>query len=158
MPRNFTDNLKANLIKTSGQEPVNLLEIYSEQVFTDRILVTDCVREIVSNGKTYTPYNFSLTIQNDRSNETPTATLSFDNVSRALTRWLEQLQGAPKAKLLYLKIQESDPDTLELNVLFDLKNISINRRTISGRLGFDETINKIGNKTQYRKINSPGLF
>lgn len=158
MPRSLTDNLKANLIRTVGTEPVDLIEIYSEQIYTDRILLTNCSREIVSNGKTYAPYPFSLTIQNDRSNETPTASLEFDNVSRGLTRWLEQLQGAPKAKLLHYKIQESDPDTLELNVLYDLKNITVNRSKISGRLGFDETINKIGNPVQYRKINSPGLF
>lgn len=158
MTRSLTDNLKANLIRTQGEEPVNLIELYSSQIFTDRIRVTDSLKEIVSNGNIYTPFPFSLTIANDQSNESPIAQLEFDNISRAITRWLEQLQGAPKAKLRHMKIQVSDPDTLEIDITYDLKNITVNRRRVSGRLGFDETINKIGNIIQYRKDNSPGLF
>lgn len=158
MTRPLTDNLKANLIRTQGEEPVNLLEIFSEQVFTDRIRVTDSIREIVSNGQTYTPFPFALVIHTDQSNEAPQAKIELSNISRAITRWLEQLQGAPKAKVRHMKVQVSDPDTLEVDITYDLKNITINRQTISGRLGFDETISRIGNVTQYRKENSPGLF
>ena len=158
MTRALTDNLKANLIKTQGEEPINLLEIYSLELYTTPIMVTDCLREVVSNGKTYTPYPFALTLANDQSNEAPTAQIQIDNVSRTLTRWLEQLQGAPSAKVRHMKVQASDPDTIEIDILYDLKNVTLNRRTITGRLGFDETINKIGNNQQYRKENAPGIF
>jgi len=158
MTRPLTDNLKANLIRLVGEEPVNLLEIYSKDIPTSVIRVTDHLREIVSNGQTYVPYPFSLTISNDQSSQSATANLSLDNVSRALPRWLEQLQGAPHAKLRHMKIQIADPDTIEIDYLYDLKSITVTRQTISGRLGYDEIINKIGNPTTYRPINAPGLF
>ena len=158
MPRIFSPSMKANLIRTSGEEqPIILLEI-TNVLITGTIRLARSSRDIHSNGNDYVACWFECAIPDDQAEQLPRARLEVDNVGRSLTRWLEQLQGAPKTKVRFILIQESNPDFVEWDIQMDLVNLTVNRSKITGNLGFNDTLNERCVNILYRPYNAPGLF
>jgi len=158
MPRVFSPSMKANLIRTSGdQQPVVLLEI-TNTLLTGTIRVARASEDIHSNGNDYIACWFETSLPDDQAEQLPRAKLEIDNVGRSLTRWLEQLQGAPETKVKFILVQESDPDFIEWSIEMDLMNLTVNRFKVSGNLGFNDTLNVRTTNVLYRPITAPGLF
>ena len=158
MPRNFTDRLKANLIRTSvNQSPIVLLEISNPLLTTPiRIVRDNC--DVVSNGNTYTSCMLDVSLPDEKEKEMPRATLSIDNVSRTLTRFFEQLQGGPDTQVRFMQILRSDPDVIEYDITLDIINVSVTPYRITGTLSYDNLVNKQSVTRVYNKLTAPGLF
>ena len=158
MPRIFSPGMQANLIRTSGQEqPVILLEI-TNVILSGTIRVARAAKDIRSNGNDYPACWFECSLPDDLQEQLPRAKLEIDNVGRSLTRWLEQLQGAPETKVRFILVQESNPDFIEWDIVMDLMNLTVNRKKITGNLGFNDTLNQRCVNVLYRPNNAPGLF
>lgn len=158
MARNFTDKLKANLIRTSVNEsPIVLIEI-SNPLLTNPIRIVNDYEDVVSNGQTYAACMFDVALPEEREKEMPTASIAIDNISRELTRFFEQLQGGPDTKIRFMQILRSDPDVIEYNIFMDLINVSVNPFRLTGKLSFDNLANKQGMTRIFNKVTAPGLF
>lgn len=158
MARNFTDNLKANLIRTSVNEsPIVLLEI-TNPLITNPIRIVRDHKDVVSNGNTYTACMFDVSLPEEKDKEMPSASISIDNVSRTLTRFFEQLQGGPDTSVRFIQILRSDPDTIEYDITLDLVNVIVTPYRVSGKLSYDNLANKQSVTRVYNKYTSPGLF
>lgn len=158
MPRNFTNTLKANLIRTSVDEsPIVLIEI-SNPLLSNPIRLVRDNKDVVSNGITYTACMFDVSLPSEQEKEMPKATLAVDNVSRTLTRFFEQLQGGPDTSVRFIQILRSDPDVLEYDITLDLVNVSVTPFRVTGTLSFDNLANKQSVTRIYNKVTAPGLF
>lgn len=158
MPRNFTQTMKANLIRTSVLEsPIVLIEI-SNPLLSNPIRLVRDNKDVVSNGKTYTACMFDVSLPSEQEKQMPKATLAIDNVSRTLTRFFEQLQGGPDTSVRFIQILRSDPDVFEYDITLDLVNVSITPFRVTGTLSFDNLANKQSVTRIYNKVTSPGLF
>lgn len=158
MPRNFTDTLKANLIRTSvGESPIVLIEISNPLLVNPIRLVRDN-KDVVCNDLTYTSCMFDVALPSEQEKEMPKATLAVDNVSRTLTRFFEQLQGGPDTSVRFIQILRSDPDVLEYDITLDLVNVVVSPFRITGTLSFDNLANKQSVTRIYNNVTAPGLF
>jgi len=158
MAKNFSDTLKANLIRTSAEEsPLCLLTIENDMLGTPIRVVRDFT-DVVSNGETYAACNFDYSLPNESENEVPRCQLSIDNVGRTLTSMFEQLQGAPETTCYFQLIKRSEPDFVEFDIKMDLVNVTITRFRVQGDLQFDRTLNRPAISQIYNKRNAPGLY
>jgi hypothetical protein len=158
MARNFSNNLKANLIRLNVNEsPIVLIEI-SNPILTNPIRIVNDHKDVVSNNKTYTSCMIDVALPEEKDKEAPNATISIDNVSRTLTRFFEQLQGGPDTKVRFMQILRSQPNVIEYNISLDLVNVKVTPYKITGTLSYDNLLNKQSVTRVYNKINSPGLF
>lgn len=158
MPRTFSPSMKANLILTSAKEqPTILLEIENELLSTP-IRVARSSNDIRSNGNDYPACWFETTIPDDLQEQLPRAKLAVDNIGRSMTRWLEQLQGAPKTTVNFILVQESNPDFVEWNMVMDLMNFTVNRKQITGNLGFNDNTNQKAVAQEYNPRTANGIF
>lgn len=158
MARNFSNNLKANLIRTNVDEsPIVLIEI-SNPLLTNPIRIVNDHKDVVINNNTYTSCMIDVALPEEKDREMPSATLSIDNVSRTLTRFFEQLQGGPDTKVRFMQILRSQPNVIEYNISLDLVNVKVTPYKITGTLSYDNLLNKQSVTRVYNKITSPGLF
>lgn len=158
MAKNYSNTLKANLIQTSAEEAIlYTLEINNTALAQPIRLVADKT-DIVSNGDTYVACMFDIAMPNETQGEAPRVVLSIDNISRDITRFLEQLQGAPQTTGMIQQIKRSDPDFIEFDMTMDLINVSITKFKISGELKFDRTLEEPSINQIYNKRNAVGLF
>lgn len=158
MPKPFSDDLKANLIQTSADEsPLYILEINNAMLGQPIRLVRDN-EDVVSNGDTYVACMFDLKLPNESKTEVSRAVLSIDNISRDITRFLEQMQGAPNTSATITMIKRSDPDFVEFSFTMDLINISVTRYRINAQLQYDRTLNEPACNQIYNKRNAVGLY
>lgn len=159
MPKNFSDALKANLIRTTADEsPLYLLTIDNTILSNPIRLVRDNC-DIVSNGLTYTSCGFDLVIPDEKAKEASKASISINNISRTLTRYFEQLQGGGSNTTALIQIiTRSTPDVVEVSYDMDLDNVTITKKTITANLTFDRVLQKRACNVIYDKFTSPGLF
>ena len=158
MAKNYSNTLKANLIQTSAEESIlYTLEINNTALAQPIRLVADKT-DIVSNGDTYVACMFDISMPNETQGEAPRCILGIDNISRDITRFLEQLQGAPQTTVTVQQIKRSDPDFIEFELTMDLINVSINKFRIQGELRFDRSLEEPAINQIYNKRNAVGLF
>lgn len=156
--RQFTDGMKANLVQVSScQIPIVLLEIRNE-ASPDVIYLAQDSEDVYSNGQVYSACYFEVSLPDDKESQIPRAAIAVPNIGRELTRWFEQLQGAPKTKVTFKIIQKHDPDTIELEYKMDLVNIVLTNKRVTGNLSYRDTLNKDAVPIQYRPETAPGLF
>jgi hypothetical protein len=153
----YTATFKESVNSTSGQAPVYLLEITHAQLLVPVRLVND-TQDLVSSGNTFTAYPFRITLPTDLAGELPRAVLTFDNIGRELTQWIDASFGGKGAQVRVMQVMRDTPDVLEYDITLDLVNVSQNMVEIGASLGFDDTLNLSGLPITYRPDVAPGLF
>ncbi len=89
-------------------------------------------QSITSNGTEYLPLAFNFTMPQDGEGQR-SARIEMDNVDRRLS---EFLLGAGVVNITVNEqlIQADDPNTIEITRDYYLRNVSINRKSVSGEL------------------------
>ena len=88
---------------------------------------------VVSNGLTYMPYPFSLTLPLDTGDKIPQITLTIDNVDQMLVDAIREMEIAPTVRVQL--ITSSFPDIVEKDLDFlKLRNVSYDAMSITGTL------------------------
>lgn len=88
---------------------------------------------ITSNGVTYQPYPFTLTLPLDTGDKIPQITLTIDNVDQLLTDAVRELELAPSIRVQL--VTSSFPDLVEKDLDFlKLRNVSYDAMSITGTL------------------------
>lgn len=112
---------------------------------------------VTSNGITYQPYPFSLSLPLDTGDKIPSIQLMIDNVDQMLTNAIRELQEAPGIRI---QLVTSDfPDLVEKDLDFlKLRNVNYNAMSITGTL---EVASIWARKFPAERIDPtrfPGLF
>lgn len=157
MPKQYTSVFKEEVASTSGEEPVYLAEITHPQLSVPIRIVRDN-QDLVSNGNTYIALPFDVQLPDDVSGQLPEAAIRFDNVGRELTQWIDQSQGGKGAQIRLMQVLRSDPDVIQYDANLDLLAVQQNGAYITGKLGYEDTLNLPLLAMSFRIDNTPGLF
>ncbi|MCB1710936.1 MAG: DUF1833 family protein [Candidatus Riesia sp.] len=159
MAKNFSNALKANLIISSSDDDALYLLTISNVLFSDPIRLVNDSCDIVSNGETYVSCQFRMILPNETDKQASTASIEIDNISRSVTRFLEQLQaGGHNTQAFIQVITRSTPNIVEYQSLFDMSGIQVTKYKITAQLTYQSVLNKRACKRVYDKRTSPGLF
>jgi hypothetical protein len=158
MARDYSDNFYKTVNSTEASEfPLILLEISHADLDTPIRVVND-MQDVTHDGDIFTAIAFRVTLPDDKSQGTPKASLSIDNIGKELVAWLELADGGKGATVRMMQILRSDPDVVEFEITMNLSNVKMTPIEISGDLSYEDLLNRPGTAVQYRPSNSPGLF
>lgn len=88
---------------------------------------------VYSNGVTYYPYPFNITLPLDTGDRIPQITLTIDNVDQLLTNAVRELELAPSIRLQL--VTSAFPDLVEKDLDFlKLRNVTYDAMSITGTL------------------------
>lgn len=154
----YTTKGRRNLLATSAEEPFLVaLEITHPELEVP-IRVVNNTENVTILGDEFIACQFQLTLPDDVDQQVPKARLSVDNIGRELTQWLEVSNGGKGAKCRILMVLPSEPDIIEYEMTMDLTGLSIDNISVSGDLGYQETLNQPAVAIRYDTITAPGLY
>jgi hypothetical protein len=88
---------------------------------------------VVSNGITYHPFPFHLTLPLDTGDKIPNITLTIDNVDQMIVDAIREMEIAPSIRIQL--VTSSFPDLVEKDLNFlKLRNVSYDSMSIQGTL------------------------
>jgi len=121
------------------------------------IWLTDNSEDVVSRGRTFIGYPFSLELPSDEQGNISEARLSIDNVSRSL---IDEIRGLTDALRLTIEIvMASTPDTVEYSANdYLLRDVTYDALTISGTLSQDNFLAEPYPAGIMSAAMFPGLF
>lgn len=155
--RSLSNNAKIAITANNTSEVfLPLLKIEHDDLTEDLLFVRN-TEQVVSNGDTYLPCSFDLNLPAEKDGQINNASLTIDNVDRAIVTAVRSISSPPLITLSI--VLASDPDTLEAGPLeFTLRNVSFNVKTVSGELVYEDRLflNIPGNK--FDPFLFPGLF
>lgn len=154
----FSQAGRRNLLATSADEPIVVLAEITHADLAVPIRVANDTQAITVEGNEFVACPFTLTKPDDVDQQTPTASISVDNIGRDLTQWLEVSGGGKGAKLRMIAVRRSDPSVLEFDMTMDLTGLSINPLTVDGSLGYKNTLLQSAVAVRYDPITSPGMW
>lgn len=158
MPANYSDTARQNLLATSAEEPFLVaIEISHADLSVPARFVNDS-QNIFIGGDEYFATAFRVALPDDKDQQLPQARLEVDNVGRELTQWLEFSRGGKGARCRILQVLRSDPDLIEFDMTMDLTGLVIDNMTVSGLLGFKNTLGQTAVAIRFDPLTSPGLW
>lgn len=116
--------------RESADAGLCLLTVYHPMMETYRFVRN--TEDITSRGDVYTACPFDLDILND-NDQPPRATLTFQNVDRAIGIQLAQLVGPPQVTIEVISSAHLD-DPIMLAARLKLKNVNVDPLVLSGDL------------------------
>jgi hypothetical protein len=112
---------------------------------------------VVSNGITYIPYPFNLTLPLDTGDKIPTITLTIDNVDQLLVDAIRELEVAPSIRVQL--ITSVFPDLVEKDLDFlKLRNVTYDAMSITGTLEVASVWARKFPSEQVDPVHFPALF
>lgn len=158
MPRLKSSKFRRAAQSVSADEsPLILLEVRHALLAEPMRFVND-VQDVVSNGQNYVAAQFGFQWPDDQDKQTPRAQLRLSNGRGDVGAFFERTNGGRGATIRVLQIMRSAPDFLEDDLVLDLTNIEVKAVSVSGQLGYDDVLNKVGTAATYRPETAPGLF
>ncbi|MDH5393949.1 MAG: DUF1833 domain-containing protein [Gammaproteobacteria bacterium] len=158
MPREYSKSRNLAVNRTASRDyPVILLEISHADLTTPVRVVKDNV-DLTSNGDLFVAMPFDITLPDDPQGGLPKASLSIDNVGKELMGWLESSNGGQGSSCRIMEVLRSDPNTIEWEATMQLDGISATPLVVSGRLSFDDILNKPAVLAVHDQSTTPGIF
>lgn len=158
MPVQYSDAARQNLLATSADEPFLVaIEITHADLTIPARFVNDS-QSILIEGNEFFPTAFRVALPDDKDQQLPQARLEVDNVGRDLTQWLEFSRGGKGARCRIIQVLRSDPNLIEFDMTMDLTGLVIDNMTVSGLLGFQNTLGQTAVAVRFDPLTSPGLW
>jgi len=158
MPKSVSNIYKETVNSTGAAEaPLIALEITHPDLVTPIRVVNDN-QDLVHLTETFVAMAFRIDLPTDEDRGLPQARLAVDNVGREMMQWLEASDGGAGAKVRIIQLLRSAPDTVEWEITMDLSNVKATMLEVTGRLGFEDLLNRPGVTLTYRPDTAPGLF
>lgn len=119
--------------------------------------VANNLKPIVSRGKEFVAWPFSLTLAVDDGERLPVVKLLIDNVDRRIIETLRIVSEPPEVKLEL--VVAALPDAVELVIDFlVLTDIEYNATTITGSLQSNNVLSRKYPASRYDPVEFPSLF
>lgn len=158
MPVQYSDAARQNLLATSADEPFLVaIEITHADLTIPARFVNDS-QNILIQGNEFFSTAFRVALPDDKDQQLPQARLEVDNVGRDLTQWLEFSRGGKGARCRIIQVLRSDPNLIEFDMTMDLTGLVIDNMTVSGLLGFQNTLGQTAVAVRFDPLTSPGLW
>lgn len=158
MPVSYSSEARQNLLATSAEEPFLIaIEISHADLAVPARFVNDS-QNILIQGNEFFATAFRVALPDDKDQQLPQARLEVDNVGRELTQWLEYSRGGKGARCRIIQVLRSNPDLIEFDMTMDLTGLVIDTMTVSGLLGFQNTLGQAAVTVRFDPLSSPGLW
>jgi hypothetical protein len=157
MSRNVSATFKQAAFAQETDEAFLVLITLDHEDLTSPIRVVNNQVAITSNGNTFQPYAFKLTVPDDTERNLSQGRLSIDNISREIIEAIRSISSAPSVTIQV--VLASDPDTVEIEYSdFELKNITYDAEVVSGNLVIETFVKEPFPGESFTPGNFPGLF
>ena len=156
MSRLVSNTFKSTAFGSQTDEAYLVLITIDHEEMDEPFHVTSNGIAIVSNGITFFPYPFTLTLPDDTERPFSQGRLTIDNVSQTMTwtRWF----NTPVLITIQI-VLASDPDIIEVEFPnFELTEISYNEQTVSGSLSIESFTDEPFPGDAFIPSFFPGLF
>ena len=144
------------LVLTLGNSTTLVTEVATTITYVHILRFVNNHESVVSNGNTYLGLAFNFTMPQDGENQR-SAGIEMDNVDRRLSTFLLGA-GVVDITVNEQLILISDPDTAEITRDYSLKNVTINRKTVSGELMYLQYLNDSFPTLTKTPSRFPGVF
>lgn len=158
MARSVSQAARQNINATGADEPLLVLLEIAHSALAIPVRVVADTQDITVGGELFQACPFNISLPDDVDQQLPQATLEIDNIGRELTQWLEASGGGQGATCRILQLLRSTPNVIEFDITMDLTGIKVTQTTVSGQLGFVDTLNQPAVAVRYDPLTSPGLF
>lgn len=142
-----------------GNVPIHLLDV----TYTDNngqvqnFYFCDQYVPITSNGTTYQPAAFQITLGEDSSDSMPTVNLQFDSGDRQLIRELRENNKAPRIQVRV--VLSSTPNTAEIGPIeFTVSQFTAKSSSIDMTLDVEPILNEPIPSAKFTPTLFPGLW
>src|SRR3990167_2193641 len=133
-----------------------LLTISHADLATPIRVSSDAVNT-VSNGETFIPFPFSLSLPDEVTDSPPSVRLSIDNVDRTIMGTIREID-TPLSIRLEVVAASSPDDVLAGPFDFSLRQADGDAASISGELRFEDVLNEPSPAGKFTPAVAPGLF
>ncbi|OMG88012.1 DUF1833 family protein [Achromobacter xylosoxidans] len=158
MPITYSNEARQNLLSTSANEPFLVaIEIKHADLAIPARFVNDS-QNIEIEGNEFFATAFRVALPDDKDQQLPQARLEVDNVGRELTQWLEYSRGGKGARCRLIQVLRSEPDVVEFDMTMDLTGLVIDNMSVSGLLGFKNTLGQTAVAVRFDPQSAPGLW
>jgi len=144
------------LVLTLGNSTTLVTEVATTITYVHILRFVNNHVSVVSNSNTYLGLAFNFTMPQDGENQR-SAGIEMDNVDRRLSTFLLGA-GVVDITVNEQLILISDPDTAEITRDYSLKNVTINRKTVSGELMYLQYLNDSFPTLTKTPSRFPGVF
>lgn len=153
----ISDAMKAAVFSQETEEVFLVLLTLNHIELDEPIRLVNNTEQIVSNGNTFIPFPFRLTLPIDDSTSLPRASLEVDNVDRQIVEAIRTITSAPTVTLEI--VRAAAPDVIEISWDdFRLQDVSYNSLTITGTLSMENFIGEPYPSDQFVPSTFPGIF
>lgn len=152
----FTEAVNA---AQTGEAFLVLIELDSAEFSSAEgaIRVTSDSVATTSDGDTYLPYPFAITLPPDDLDTMPLIELMIDNIDRSILTTLRGLTGPLDARIMI--VLASDPDVVEVDLPdFILSQVTYNDKTIRGSISVNMFQDEPFPGDSFMPNTFPGLF
>lgn len=158
MARTLSTGYQRTVNSQYNPDPVLMLLEITHTDLSVPIRIVNNTEAVTSNGNSFVPLAFQITLPDDKSSGLPRARLNIDNVGRELMTWLELSNGGQGAIVRIMQIIHSDPNTLEYDVTLNLIKVKTTVLNVTADLGYDDLLSRRAVVLRYDISTSPGLF
>ena len=153
MSRALSDLMQQSLYTAETGDAFIILLTLSSAGLSAPVCVTSDAMTTVSNGVSFAPFPFDLTLPNDMDAKSYRAKLTIDNIDRTIVQAVRSLTTAPD--VLIQIVRAATPDTVEVQFVdFSLTNVTYDAYRVQG----DLTVEDFTAEPFPSAIFSPGLF
>lgn len=132
-----------------------LLTIDHDDLATPIRVTSDAV-DTVSNGDTYSPFPFLISLPNETDDELARVKLTIDAIDRSIIETIRSLSSAPTVEMNV--VLSDDTDTVEAGPFnFTLRNVEYDALAVTGDLQFEDILNQQWPADSFDPVNYPGL-
>lgn len=142
---------------SSAELPLIILTV-EHALLAEPIRLVNDTQDVVSNGHNFRQCAFAFVWPDDEERQSPRAQLVIGNNHGDVGAFFERSHGGRGAVATVGHIMRSAPDFLEDELVLDLSGVEVSTTEVSGRLGYDDVLNKAGTPITYRPDTAPGLF
>lgn len=145
-------------VLSAEEVPLVLLEM-RHALLTEPVRLVNDNEDLISNGHLYSRANFTWVPADDKDKQTPRAQLRLANqAGSGIGAFFERTNGGKGATFRVLNVMRSEPDFIEDDVIVDVSDVEVTGKEVTGNLGYDDVLNKVGTPYTYRPETAPGLF
>ena len=142
---------------SADELPLVLIQI-DHPLLAEPMRYVNDTQDVVSNGENYRCTSFQFVWPDDEERQSPRAQLVMGNERGDVGAFFERAHGGRGAVVTVRQILRSNPDFLEDELILDIGSIEASAASVSGRLGYDDVLNKAGSPATFRPNTAPGLF
>lgn len=157
MTRAISSAVKKEMFASQSADVPIILVTISHPDLDEPICVNSSGVSVVSNGVTYAPFPFELTLPNDEDSAAPKAKLVIDAIDRSIVAAIRSIQGPPS--VAFQVVYYSSLDTVQASFSdFQLTNVTYDQGQVTGDLTIEDFTVEPYPQGSFTPGIFPGLF